>query len=96
MSGLLRKPLYEVLVEHKYKGLKFPSGNFNTFINHLFLLVLTMELTKQEKEVLKFLVNKELKITEQQEEDIKTETPAMLAAEEKYEIILEKLLKKLK
>jgi hypothetical protein len=55
-----------------------------------------MELTKQEKEVLKFLLEKELKITEQQEEDIKTETPAMLAAEEKYEIVLENILKKLK
>ncbi|MBR9692087.1 hypothetical protein GOV06_04845 [Candidatus Woesearchaeota archaeon] len=55
-----------------------------------------MELTKTEKEIIKFLVDKELKAVEQKEEDIKTEGPVLLAAEEKYEIVLEQLLKKLK
>ncbi len=54
-----------------------------------------MELTKQEKEIIKFLVEKELKITEEQEEEIRPPIP-FLAAQEKYEIVLEKLLKKLK
>jgi len=55
-----------------------------------------MELTKQEKKVLKFLVERELKDVEKKEEEIKTEGPVLLAAEEKYEAVLEKLLKKLK
>ena len=55
-----------------------------------------MTLTKQEKEIVKFLVTKELKQVEKAEEDIKTEGPALLAAEEKYEIVLENILKKLK
>ena len=54
-----------------------------------------MVFTKQEKEIVKFLVSKELKDVEQKEEDIKTEGPQLLAAEEKYEIVLEKILKKL-
>ena len=55
-----------------------------------------MELTNQEKEIIKFLIERELKAVEKKEEDIKTEGPVLLAAEEKYEIVLEKLLKKLK
>lgn len=59
-------------------------------------LISKMELTKQEKEIVKFLVKKELKDVEKMEEEIKTEGPALLAAEEKYEIVLEQILKKLK
>ena len=55
-----------------------------------------MELTKQEKEIIRFLVERELKDVEKKEEEIKTEPPVMLAAEERYEIVLEKLLKKMK
>ena len=54
-----------------------------------------MELTKQEKELIKFLVKKELKLTEKQEEELRPPIP-FLAAQEKYEIVLENLLKKLK
>ena len=54
-----------------------------------------MELTNQEKEIVKFLVAKELKDVEKMEEEIKTEGPQLLAAEEKYEIVLEKILEKL-
>jgi len=53
-----------------------------------------MELTKDEKAVLKYLVDKELKITEEQEEEIRPNIP-FLAAQEKYEILLERILKKL-
>ena len=55
-----------------------------------------MELTNQEKEIIKLLIEKELKDVEKKEEEIKTEPPVMLAAEEKYEIVLENILKKLK
>jgi len=54
-----------------------------------------MELTKQEKEIIKFLVEKELRIMVQHEEEIRPPV-AFLAAEEKYEIMLKNLLKKLK
>ena len=54
-----------------------------------------MELSKNEKELLKLLVKKELDDVVKKGEDIKTEGPVLLAAEEKYEIVLEKLLKKL-
>ena len=54
-----------------------------------------MTFTKQEKEIIKFLVKRELKDVEKKEEEIKTESPVLLAAEEKYEIVLEKMLKKL-
>ncbi len=54
-----------------------------------------MTFTKQEKKIIKFLVKRELQDVEKKEEDIKTEGPSMLAAEEKYEIVLEKILKKL-
>ena len=53
-----------------------------------------MEFTNQEKEIIKFLVKKELEDVEKKEEEIKTEGPKLLAAEEKYEIFLENLLKK--
>ena len=53
-----------------------------------------MELTKDEKALLKYLVEQELKKTEEQEEEIRPPI-TFLAAEEKYEIMLEKLLKKL-
>ena len=53
-----------------------------------------MELTKQEKELIKFLVEQELKKVDEQEEDIRPPV-GFLAAEEKYEVFLKKLLKKL-
>ena len=53
-----------------------------------------MEITKDEKTLLKYLVEQELKKTEEQEEEIRPNIP-FLAAQEKYEIMLEKLLKKL-
>ena len=58
-------------------------------------LISKMTFTKQEKEIIKFLVKRELKDVEKKEEEIKTESPVLLAAEEKYEIVLEKMLKKL-
>ncbi len=54
-----------------------------------------MEFTKQEKDIVKFLIKRELEDVEKKEEEIKTEPIAMLAAEEKYEIVLENILKKL-
>ena len=53
-----------------------------------------MELTNQEKELIKFLVKQELKKVEETEEDIRPPI-GFLAAEEKYEVLLENLLKKL-
>lgn len=53
-----------------------------------------MELSKDEKALLKYLVEKELEKVKEQGEDIKP-GPVFLAAEEKYEIVLENLLKKL-
>jgi len=56
-----------------------------------------MELTKDEKKVLKFLVDKELKevLEEEKELDILRPGISFLALEEKYEILLDKLKKKL-
>jgi len=57
-----------------------------------------MELTKDEKKVLKFLVGKELKMILEEEKELGHLRPqvGMLALEEKYEILLEKLMNKLK
>lgn len=54
--------------------------------------------TKEEKKVLKFLVDKELKDVLEKEAELDKLRPgvAFLALEEKYEILLENLLKKLK
>ena len=56
-----------------------------------------MELTKQEKELLKFILKNEQKKIENEEEYMKRLRPDLkfLAAEEKYEELLEKLIKKL-
>lgn len=56
-----------------------------------------MRLTKQEKEVLKYLLKKELKDFEAQEKEIKQLRPILpfLAVEERYDLLLEKILKKL-
>jgi len=56
-----------------------------------------MELTKDEKKVLKFLVDKELKEVLEKEKEIDKLRPsiAFLALEEKYEILVESLKKKL-
>ena len=56
-----------------------------------------MELTKDEKKVLKFLVEKELKDVLEKEKELDQLRPgiAFLALEEKYEILVEKLKKKL-
>jgi hypothetical protein len=53
-----------------------------------------MELTKQEKEAMKYLLQKEIKELEEQEEEIRPEV-GFLAAEEKYDELLKTLLKKL-
>jgi hypothetical protein len=53
-----------------------------------------MELTDNEKKLIKHLVEKELNEVEDKEESIRP-TIGFLAAEEKYEVLLEKLLKKL-
>ena len=54
--------------------------------------------TEDEKKVLRFLVDKELKnvLEKEAELDILRPGVAFLALEEKYEILLENLLKKLK
>lgn len=54
--------------------------------------------TNEEKKVLKFLVDKELKDVLEKEAELDKLRPgvAFLALEEKYEILLENLLKKLK
>ena len=54
-----------------------------------------MKLTSKEKELIKFLVKKELKIVEKQEEEIRPPV-RFLAAEERYEEVFKNLLKKLK
>jgi hypothetical protein len=56
-----------------------------------------MELTKDEKKVLKFLVDRELKTILEEEKELGHLRPQVgfLALEEKYEILLEKLKKKL-
>ena len=61
----------------------------------LFYFFSTMELTKDEKALFKYLAEQELKKVEGQEEDIRPNIP-FLAAEEKYEILLENILKKLR
>lgn len=53
-----------------------------------------MELSKSEKELLKFLVEKEIEKTKEQETEIRPPV-GFLVAEEKYEVFLENLLKKL-
>lgn len=57
-----------------------------------------MELTKQEMELMIFLIKNELNDVENREEEIRKLRPEVtfLAAEEKYEDVLEKLLKKIK
>ena len=69
--------------------------NLKKIYKALIFIILKMELTKNEKELIKFLVEKELKLTEEQEEEIRPEI-SFLAVEEKYEVLLEDLLKKLK
>lgn len=56
-----------------------------------------MTFTKDEKKVLKFLVDRELKEVLKQEKELDKLRPgiAFLALEEKYEILVEKLKKKL-
>lgn len=53
-----------------------------------------MTFTEDEKKLIRHLVEKELKEVEEKEEDIRPNI-SFLAAEEKYEIMLQKLLKKL-
>ena len=53
-----------------------------------------MELTQTEKDLIKHIIKKELKEFEQEEESIRPSAP-FLAAEEKYDILLKNLLKKL-
>jgi len=53
-----------------------------------------MKLTNTEKELVKFLVKRELLSVKEEGEDIRP-TIGFLAAEEKYELVLEALLKKL-
>lgn len=57
-----------------------------------------MELTKDEKKVLKFLVSRELKevLEKERELDILRPGVSFLALEEKYEMLLERLKEKLK
>ena len=56
-----------------------------------------MELTKQEKEILKGLVSLELKKIHEAKKDMKELRPsvAFIAVEEKYDEVLESLIKKL-
>ena len=53
-----------------------------------------MNITNQEKELIRFLIKKELKTVKKSEEDIRPHAK-FFAAEEKYENFLEELLKKL-
>ncbi len=53
-----------------------------------------MELTKTEKDLIKHLIEKELKEFEGEEENIRPPVD-FLAAEEKYGVLLKNLLKKL-
>jgi hypothetical protein len=55
-----------------------------------------MQLSDEEKTLLKHLVQKELKEFQKEEEEILTEMPPMLAAEGKYEKVLRELKEKLK
>lgn len=76
---------YEILYEHQkiYEIFSF--------------LKMTEELTKEEKEALKYLIKEELKRFKEQEKEMEELRPNLpfLAVEEKYEDLLEKLLKKL-
>jgi hypothetical protein len=58
---------------------------------------MTDELTKEEKEALKYLIKQELKRFKEQEKEMEELRPNLpfLAVEEKYEDLLEKLFKKL-
>jgi len=58
---------------------------------------MTAELKKEEKEALKYLIKQELKRFKEQEKEIEELRPNLpfLAVEEKYEDLLERLLKKL-
>jgi len=53
-----------------------------------------MELTKDEKELIKSLLKKEIKSFEKADSEILTENPPLLAVEEKYDEFLKKILKK--
>jgi hypothetical protein len=55
------------------------------------------ELTKEEKEALKYLIKQELKRFKEQEKEMEELRPELpfLAVEESYEDLLERLLKKL-
>lgn len=53
-----------------------------------------MELSKEEKLAVKFVIEKELEVVKKEGETFRP-NPAFLALEEKYEILLEKVLKKL-
>ncbi|MBW2978319.1 hypothetical protein KY331_05730 [Candidatus Woesearchaeota archaeon] len=55
-----------------------------------------IELSKEEKELIKALLKQELKRFEKKETEILTENPPLLAIEEKYDEFLKKVLKKLK
>jgi hypothetical protein len=55
-----------------------------------------MNLTKEEKEVVKNLVKRELKEFENEEKAIRDIMPSFLVSEEKYELMLKELLGKLK
>ena len=54
-----------------------------------------MTFSKQERELLKLLVKKELDEFEKEDESILREPPMLLAAEAKYDLFLKDLLKKL-
>ncbi len=58
---------------------------------------MTLELKKEEKEALKYLIKQELKRFKEQEKEMEELRPELpfLAVEENYEDFLEKLLKKL-
>lgn len=55
-----------------------------------------MELTKEEKAVLKNLVEREIKDFKDEEKVIRDAMPSFIASEEKYESMLKELLGKLK
>ena len=58
-------------------------------------LFFKMELTNQEKEALKYILQKEIKEVEEQGEEIRPNV-SFLAVEERYEDLLKLLLKKIK
>ena len=53
-----------------------------------------MELSKDEKKLIKFLIKQELKKFEEQEEEALRPSAPFLAVEEKYDEFLKKVLKK--